>query len=122
MSCSLSIFPIRRNAKPFGTANTVIAMASTRTGLAKVQPRASIKVNYLYYWNDELRSAEVEGTKLRVKVDSFDAGVVYALLRERWLRCVSEYHHFFNGQSLKEVMIATEELRKSKAGMGTGGG
>ena len=52
--------------------------------------------------------------KLRVKVDPFNAGVVYALVKGRWLRCVSQYYHFFNGRSLKEIMIASEELRKSK--------
>ncbi|MFZ1073693.1 MAG: hypothetical protein WAO21_09700 [Verrucomicrobiia bacterium] len=102
---------------PYDESFVVWCLPSTRTGLAKVQPRAGIKVNYLYYWNDSFRSAEVEGTKLRVKVDPFNAGIVYALLKRRWLRCVSQYHHFFNGRSLKEVIIATEELRKAKSGV-----
>lgn len=93
----------------------VWCLPSTRTGFAKVQPRAGIKVNYLYYWNDDFRSTGIEGGKVRVKVDPFNAGVAYALVKGRWLRCVSEYHHFFNGRSLKEIMIATEELRKLKS-------
>jgi putative transposase len=95
-------------------------MPSTRTGLAKVIPRAGIKVTYLYYWTDEFRNAGVEGTKVRVKVDPFNAGIVYALVKGRWLRCVSEYHHFFNGRSPKEIKIATQELRKAKSGLAVG--
>jgi putative transposase len=100
----------------YDEAFVVWCLPSTRTGVAKVQPRAGVKANYLHYWSDEFRSAGVEGTKVRVKVDPFNAGVVYALVKGRWLRCVSEYHHYFNGRSLKEVMIATEEIRKLKTG------
>lgn len=95
-------------------------LPSTRTGLAKVIPRSGIKVNYLYYWTDEFRHAGVEGAKVRVKVDPFNVGIVYALVKGRWLRCVSDYHHFFNGRSLKEIKIATQELRKVKAGLAAG--
>jgi len=98
----------------------VWCLPSTRTGFAKVVPREGVKVNYLYYWNDELRNAAVEGTKVRVKMDPFNAGVAYALVKGRWLRCVSQYHHFFNGRSLKEIKIATKELRKSKSGVAAG--
>ena len=45
---------------PYDESFVVWCLPSTRTGLAKVQPRAGIKVNYLYYWND----VNVEGWAL----------------------------------------------------------
>jgi putative transposase len=105
---------------PYDEAFVVWCLPSTRTGFARVIPRAGIKVNYLYYWTDEFRNAAVERNKVRVKVDPFNAGIVYTLVNGRWVRCISEYYHFFKGRSLKEIKIATEELRKSKKGVAVG--
>jgi hypothetical protein len=47
-----------------------------------------------------------------VRYDPFDAGVAYAYVRNRWVRCISELYTRFQGRSQKELMLATAELRK----------
>lgn len=105
---------------PYNESFTIWCMPTTRTGMAKVQVRAGIKVNYLYYWSDDFRVAGIEGSKVRVKFDPFNAGIAYAWVKHQWVRCISEYHGFFNRRSHKEVMIASEELRKTKSFCGSG--
>ena len=49
-----------------------------------------------------------------VGYDPFDAGIAYAFIGTRWVRCCSEYYSVFHGRSEKELMIATKELRALK--------
>lgn len=89
---------------------------STPKGTALIQPGQGIKVNYLYYWNDAFRNPSVEKTKVPVRYDPFDMGVVYAYLEGRWVKCISQYYSTFVGRTEKEVLLAAEEIRKKDKG------
>ncbi len=85
---------------------------STVRGHALVQPGQGIKVNYLYYWSDAFRNPEVERTKVLVRYDPFDVGVVYAYVQGRWVKCISQYYSTFVGRSEKELLLASQEIRQ----------
>jgi hypothetical protein len=87
-------------------------MPTTTKGSAKVSPGRSVKINHIYYWSDTFRDPEFEQRQIAVRYDPFDAGTAYAFCRNQWVECHSEYYTVFHGRSEKEVMVATNELRK----------
>jgi len=87
-------------------------LPTTLKGTAKVHIRDGVKINGIYYWSDDFRHPEVEGTNVPVRYDPYDAGITYAFVRGSWVKAVSEYYGAFKGRSEKEVLLATAELRK----------
>ncbi len=85
---------------------------STRKGTAKVERGRGIKIHGIYYSALQLRSSEVEGTEVEVRYDPFDIGIAYAFVKNKWIRCVSQYHTFLQGHSEKELMLASKEIRR----------
>jgi len=81
---------------------------------AKVIPGRGVKVRYLYYWCDLFRDPLVEKTRVPVRYDPFDAGSAFAFVQNRWAECHSEYYAVFAGRSEREVMLASQELRKRR--------
>jgi transposase InsO family protein len=90
---------------------------TTPSGVAKVQRGYGVKIHYVYFWSDEMKDSQVEGTKIPVRYDPFDASVAYAYIHKRWVKCTSQYQDVFTGRSEKELTIATQELRKSRANL-----
>jgi transposase InsO family protein len=90
----------------------MLTLPTTQKGTAKLRPGRGIKVNYLYYWSDAFLDPEVEGTQVPVRYDPFDAGVAYAFIRKRWVRCISEHHARFAGRSEREIQLASAELHR----------
>jgi hypothetical protein len=97
---------------PYDEDFRMFTLPSTRKGTAKVTPRLGVKINYICYWSDAFLDAEVEQTQVPVRFDPFDAGMAYAFIRGRWVRCISEHHARFAGRSERELMLATAELRR----------
>lgn len=87
---------------------------STPKGTAKLLPGRGVKIHHLYYWSESFRDPDIENKQLKVRYDPFDIGTAYALVKNRWVRCHSEYYAVFNGRSEKELLIATKELRAQK--------
>ena len=87
-------------------------LPSTRTKTAKVMPGQGVKVHYLSYWHDALRHPEVERTRVPIRYDPFNIGVVYAYVHSQWVPCRSQYYAAFVGHSEKELALATEVLRQ----------
>ena len=50
-----------------------------------------------------------------VRYDPFDASTAFAFVRNRWVRCHSEYYSVLRGRSEKEMMLATQGLHKQHA-------
>jgi hypothetical protein len=46
-----------------------------------------------------------------VRFDPFDLGISYAFLAGQWVQCHSDYYRVFQGRSLKELLILSQELR-----------
>ena len=90
----------------------MLTLPTTRKGTAKLVPRFGVKINHLYYWSEAFLDPEVEGSQLPVRYDPFDAGVAYAFVKGRWVRCISEHHARFAGRSEREMALATAELRR----------
>jgi hypothetical protein len=87
---------------------------TTPKGTAKVLAGRGVKIHHLVYWSDAFRDPEIENTQVVVRYDPFDAGIAYAFVAKRWVRCYSEHYLVFHGRSEKELMIATKELRALK--------
>jgi hypothetical protein len=87
---------------------------TTPKGTAKLLPGRGVKIHHLYYWSESFRDPDIENKQLKVRYDPFDIGTAYALVKNRWVRCHSEYYAVFNGRSEKELLIATKELRGQK--------
>jgi putative transposase len=87
-------------------------LPTTSKGTAKIAPGRGVKIHNLYYWSDAFRAPDVEKRHIPVRYDPFDAGTAYAYVNKEWTECHSEYFAVFRGQSEKEMMLATQELRK----------
>jgi putative transposase len=90
----------------------VHTLPTTCKGTAKIAPGRGIKIHNLYYWSDSFRAPDVEKQRVPIRYDPFDAGTAYAFVNKEWTECHSEYFSVFHGRSEKEIMLATQELRK----------
>ena len=90
----------------------LLTLPSTQKGTAKLQPRLGVKIHHLYYWSEAFLDPAVEGTRLPVRYDPFDAGLAYAFVKGRWVRCISQYQTQFAGRSEREILLASAELRR----------
>ena len=51
-------------------------------------------------------------SQVPVRYDAFDVGTAFAFVKGQWVQCHSEYYAIFQGHSERELMLATQELRK----------
>jgi putative transposase len=47
-----------------------------------------------------------------VRYDPYDVGHAYVFVKGRWVECISEHYARFKGRTEREVLLASEELRK----------
>jgi len=92
----------------------VTTLPSTRNGVAKVNSRTSVKVNYINYWNPVFNSPVLENQSVPVRYDPFDIGMAYAYVNKKWITCTSEYYHVLKGKTERELKLAMEEIKKRK--------
>lgn len=90
----------------------LFTLPTTKRGRAKIQPSQGVKINYIYYWSDSFRHPEVEGARVPVRFDPWDAGRAFAFVRGRWMECISQHYAVFHNRSEREILIATEVLRQ----------
>ncbi|WP_088227121.1 DDE-type integrase/transposase/recombinase [Desulfosporosinus sp. FKB] len=83
-------------------------------GTAKVDPQRGVKVNYLYYYCDDFYKPDVSGTRVPVRYDPWNVGIVYCFVRKRWVMCYSQYYSVFKNRTETEIQIASEQLMKQK--------
>ena len=98
---------------PYDREFLVHTLPTTRKGTAKVAPGRGVKMHNLYYWSDAFRAPDIEKQHVPIRYDPFDIGTAYAFVNREWTECHSEYFAVFQGRTEKELMLATEELRKS---------
>jgi transposase InsO family protein len=96
---------------PYDAEFHIRTLPSTRTGTAKVNPNRGIKINYIYYWANDFRQAGIAHRSVPVRYDPFDAGLAYAFVQGRWVRCISEYYARLRGRTEVELKLASAELR-----------
>lgn len=103
---------------PYDDAFLFNTLPTTRKGTAKVESPQGVKMNYIYYWHEAFRSAEIAGAQVPVRYDPENMGIGYAYIRKRWVSCLSEHYHRLKGRSEKMVKLATEELRQQNRLLG----
>ena len=89
-----------------------MTLPTTAAGTAQVLPGRGVKIHYIYYWSDLFRDPEVERRQVPVRYDPFDAGTAFAFVKGQWVHCHSEFYAIFHGRSERELMLATQELRR----------
>lgn len=99
---------------PYDSMFELITCPTTVKGRAKVDSARGVKVNYLNYWNDAFRRSGVVNTRVAVRYDPYNAGIVYAYVGGQWITCISEHYHVFNGRTVMEVQKASQELMQAR--------
>lgn len=97
---------------PYNEEFRLNTLPTTAKGTAKVYPGRGVKINHIYYWSDVFRTPGIEGSQVRVLFDPFNAGSSYAYVRGQWTECISEYWSTFRDRTEREIMIATQEMRR----------
>jgi putative transposase len=92
----------------------VLTLPTTAKGTAKIIPGKGVQVHYLYYWCELFRNPEFEKQNIPVRYDPFDAGTAFAFVDGQWTECHSEHYVVFHGRSEREVMLASQQLRRSR--------
>jgi len=87
-------------------------LPTTMKGTAKVHPNLGVKIHNISYWADVFRDPAIEGTQVPVRYDPDDAGLAYAYVAGRWVRCISEQYARLAGRSEREIALASAELRR----------
>ena len=77
-----------------------------------VNHRKGIVVDCVRYWHESMRSADVAGSRVDVRVDPDDSGYVAAYIAGTWRVCRSEHFETLHGRSRRELRLATLVLRK----------
>ena len=99
---------------PYDEVFKIITLPPATRKSYKVSAQSGIHFRYINYFCPDFRSPQIDGKRVSVRYDPDDAGICYAYVNERWIKCYSEHYKDFAGKSWKEVKIATEELRKKK--------
>lgn len=97
---------------PYDQEFLMATLPATPKGTAKVMAGRGVKINHIYYWSSSFQVPGLENRQVPVRYDPFDAGTAYSFVEGRWVRCHSEYYATLHGHSEKELMIASNELRK----------
>ncbi len=96
---------------PYDEHFRMMTFPTTDKGTAKVQSNG-VKINNRYFWADVFNFPDVKGKNIPVRFDPWDAGIAYAYARDKWVTCMSEKFAIFRGRSEREIMLATELLRR----------
>ena len=97
---------------PYDHEFLMAPLPASPKGTSKIAPGRGVKINYIYYWSSSFQSPAVENQQVPIRYDPFDAGTAYAFIERRWVRCHLEYYTALQGHSEKELMIASNELRR----------
>lgn len=99
---------------PYDGDFLMLTAPSTRKGTAKVYPGRGVQIDHFYFWCEAFRDPAIENQQVPVKTDPDNAGVAYAYVRKSWMVCYSQHYADMKGRSVKEVKIATAQLRQQK--------
>jgi len=84
-------------------------------GTAKVDAQRGVKVNYLYYYCDEFYKPDVAETRVPVRYDPWNVGIVHCFVRGKWVMCYSQYYSIYKHRTENEIKVASDELVKQKS-------
>lgn len=87
-------------------------LPTTTKKTAMVHPTKGIKINNIYYWSDSFKEPKVQKSQVPVRYDPWNAGISYAFINRRWVKCLSEYYPIFKQYTTRQIELATKELRR----------
>jgi transposase InsO family protein len=90
----------------------IATLPTTTRGIAKVIPNRGVKINHILYWCEAFRYPDCLDKQVAVRFDPFDIGTAYAFVHNEWHLCHSEHYLTLRGHSERELMLATEEIRR----------
>lgn len=99
---------------PYDETFILMTLPSVSGKTRKVHPGRGIKLTYGYYWCPKFRDPKVESSEVEVRYDPFNIGIAYALIKDKWEKCLSEQFSFFNGKTEKQLKVITEELKQKR--------
>lgn len=80
-------------------------------GTRMVDGKRGIKVDHIWYQTDQFRIQALDGKKVDVRVDPWNPGVVFVLIKNTWVECVSKYHLLLRHLTWVELRYVINELR-----------
>ncbi|WP_429332906.1 DDE-type integrase/transposase/recombinase [Paraburkholderia sp. 35.1] len=84
---------------------------ASRDGSRQVNPQMGVLIGPIWYWADELAAARYKKTKIKVYIDMWDVSVVYAIIKDKWVRCVSRLLLKYRNLTSIELRYALYEVR-----------
>lgn len=95
---------------PYTLEFEILTMPGTPKGIAKVQDDGGIQINYLKYYNPILSEPKNIGQSFDVRFDPFDVSRAFVRAGNEWLLCKDKHAGLFNGRSLKEIAVLSDEI------------
>ncbi|HJW32510.1 MAG TPA: DDE-type integrase/transposase/recombinase [Holophagaceae bacterium] len=77
-----------------------------------VDHQRGIKVSHLFFWNTLFQRPGMRGAKVEVRVDPWNPGRVFALVKGEWVACLSKLHPLLSKYTGVERRYLFEELAK----------
>lgn len=96
---------------PYNETFLMLTMPPTLRGRARVGV-GGVKVNNIRYWSETFNDEKVRGKPIPTRLDPWNMGVIYAFVRGRWVEARSDYYAVFRNRTEREMMLASEELRR----------
>ncbi|WP_411953782.1 TnsA endonuclease N-terminal domain-containing protein [Alkalibacillus sp. S2W] len=90
----------------------ILSMPYTPRKKGKVHPNKGVKINGVYYWNEDFRIPTIQGLIVPLKYNPMNIGEAYAYVNKRWIKLLSGHYSTFKDRSKKEIDLITKELRK----------
>ena len=87
-------------------------LPSTPKGSAQIHPSHGITLNHIDYWSDAFLDPRYAYTRVAVRYDPFNAGIAFAYVGQRWVRCIGAHYAELQGRSERELALMAQELRR----------
>lgn len=82
----------------------------------QVDGRRGIKIHNLWFWNDAFATAELRKKEVQVRIDPFDPGTAFALVKGQWVPCRSKLHPMLRQLTDVERRYYFEEVSRQLKG------
>ncbi len=75
-----------------------------------VDGQRGIKVNHIWFWNDVLAGPDLRKQSVQVRMDPWDPGTAFVLVKDKWVICKSKLQHLLSRYTEVERRYVFEEL------------
>ena len=84
-------------------------------GTRQVDAKHGVKVDHIWYWSEAFRNSGMDNKTLAVRVDPWDPGVVFVLIQNVWVECVSKYRALLGYLTWVELRYVLNDLKAKLA-------